>query len=120
MKSYAQIDYGKDYITISFDVSDEAIMAIGSRMNEICEEAYMNGYNWEAFLNRYLEENAPDILDMIETDSEAEMYNVYIDDVTDEGKEMASRFGRIIDELFNDEEAIISFLEENSDTIEWD
>ena len=41
-------------------------MAIGERMNEICDQAYMNGYNWEAFLNSYLEENAPEIADAIE------------------------------------------------------
>ena len=37
-------------------------------MNEINEEAYMNGYNWDAFFNYYLEENAPDILESLESD----------------------------------------------------
>lgn len=49
-------------------------MEIGKKMETINEQAYMNGYNWEAFLNCYPEIHQPELLDGIETDSEAGTY----------------------------------------------
>ena len=89
-------------------------MEIGSRMEEICEDAYMNGYNWEAFLNSYLEQNDPEIYDAIETDSEADMYCAYINDTSDEGKELAKQYVQILEDLFDDEEDIYDFLKHNA------
>ncbi|MBP1586476.1 MAG: hypothetical protein ILP17_12355, partial [Lachnospiraceae bacterium] len=57
MADYVNLNIGEDYISITFNVGNNRIMEIGSRMEEICEDAYMNGYNWEAFLNSYLEQN---------------------------------------------------------------
>ena len=109
-----------DCIAVSFDAGDEKIMAIGARMQEMCESAYMNGYNWEAFLNAYLEQNAPDILEELDSDPEAEMYSVYINDTGDTGKAAAEKFKKILDDLFNNENDIYSFLEQYGDEIEWD
>ena len=64
-------------------------------MNEINEEAYMNGYNWDAFFNYYLEENAPDILESMESDPEAGSYAAYFED-TAENEQKAKRFADII------------------------
>lgn len=109
-----------DCIAVSFDAGDEKIMAIGTKMQEMCEAAYMNGYNWEAFLNAYLEQNAPDILDELDSDPEAEMYNVYINDTGDKGKALAEKLKKILEELFDNEDEIYSFLEEYADEMEWD
>ena len=92
MADYVNLNIGEDYISITFNVGNNRIMEIGSRMEEICEDAYMNGYNWEAFLNSYLEQNDPEIFDAIETDSEADMYCAYINDTSDEGKELEKQY----------------------------
>lgn len=59
---YVQI-YTNGYgnIVLLFEDEKEKPLAVGQKMYEINREAYMNGYNWDAFLNYYLAENAPDI-----------------------------------------------------------
>ena len=53
---YIQIyTIGIGNIVLLFQNEVEKILAIGEQMNEINEEAYMNGYNWDAFFNYYLE-----------------------------------------------------------------
>ncbi|MBO4579109.1 MAG: hypothetical protein J5715_03030 [Clostridiales bacterium] len=120
MSDLVNVIISDEYLSVSFDVAQPKIMAIGEKMNELCEEAYMNGYNWEAFLNCYLDENAPEILDVIESDPEAEMYSVFIEEVNDETRALAEKFGEILDDLFNNEDKIYSFLKDNAENIEWD
>ncbi len=107
-------------IVVSFDAGDEKIMAIGAKMQEMCEAAYMNGYNWEAFLNAYLEQNSPEVLEALDSDPEAEMYSVYINDTGDEGKALAEKLKKILEDLFDNEDEIYGFLKEYADDIEWD
>ncbi len=45
MTEYTKLIISEDYISISFDAGNEDIQIIGSKMNEICDTAYMNGYN---------------------------------------------------------------------------
>lgn len=53
---YVQIyTNGSGNIVLLFQNEVEKTLAIGEQMNEINEEAYMNGYNWDAFFNYYLE-----------------------------------------------------------------
>ncbi len=120
MTEYTKLIISEDYISISFDAGNEDIQIIGSKMNEICDAAYMNGYNWDAFFNCYLGQNAPEILDVIESDPEADMYSVYIEEVSDETKALAEQLAETIDDLLNDEEKILSFVKANADDIEWD
>ncbi len=119
MSKIANVVTGENYISVNFDVEDK-VLEIGEHMNELCDEAYMNGYNWEAFLNHYLEINAPEILSAIDTDSEAGMYSAYFNDVTEENKALAERYAEIINGLFENEDEIYSFLEDNAGDIEWD
>ena len=49
MTEYAKLIIGEDYISVSFDAGNEDIQALGSKMNEICDEAYMNGYRRNAY-----------------------------------------------------------------------
>lgn len=117
MKNFAtKHDHG-DSISVYFNIEDDAVMEIGQKMETINEEAYMNGYNWEAFLNYYLEINAPDLLDGLDTDSEAGTY-VAVYDKAD--SEKADQLINVINELVNTPDTIYSFLEENGDEIEWD
>ena len=120
MATFVDLHIREDSISVSFDVGTPVIMSLGERMNEICPEAYMNGYNWEAFLNAYLEENKPEILEEIESDPEAEMYCVYFNEVNDDTKAMAEELAATIEDLLSDEDAVMSFLKDNEGSIEWD
>lgn len=119
MNDYVKILETEDSIDVTFYIESEKVLAIGNKMNEIQDEAYMNGYNWEAFLNYYLEKNAPDILEEMDTDPEAGMYAAYFE-ATPENKQRAEKFGRIIEHLIEQEEEIYAFLREHGEDIEWD
>lgn len=108
-----------DSISITFNIEDEKVMAIGDKMNEINDEAYMNGYNWEAFFNYYLENNAPELLDGMDTDPEAGMYCAYYD-LTPENENKAQKFAEIITSLIENEQELYRIVREDGDSIEWD
>lgn len=48
--------------------------ALRDERKEEKDEAYMNGYNWEAFLNFYLEKYFPEVMTGMSSDPEAGMY----------------------------------------------
>lgn len=89
-------------------------------MQELVEDAYMNGYNWDAFLNVYLKYNAPEILDVFESDPEAGMYSSYTEEVTEDNKALAQKLADIIEHLIENEQEIYDFLEQYGEEIEWD
>ena len=106
-------------VALCFNIEDAYILALGDEMNEVREEAYMNGYNWEVFLNYYLTVNAPEILEDMETDSEAGGYVAYYEDGTaNEGK--VKRLADIIVSLVENKEEIFKILREKGNEIEWD
>ena len=45
---------GQGNIVLYFENENEKPLAVGRKMNEIDEEAYMNGYNWDVFFDYYL------------------------------------------------------------------
>ena len=113
--AFVSVNVEEDFISVSFDAGEEALMELGSKMNDVCESAYMNGYNWDAFINAYLSENEPGLLECIESDPEAEMYCVYVED-----EETAEALASVIEELLADESSVLSFLASNASSIEWD
>lgn len=119
MDSYVKAFETDDSFDVCFYIDEKKIMEIGEKMNEIDEYAYMNGYNWEAFLNCYLEVNAPDLLEGMKTDPEAGMYVAYYD-LTPENEKKAKEFAEIITSLVENEEELYQFLRDNGDKIEWD
>ena len=106
-----------DQISVYLNIEEDVIMAIGQKMEEINEEAYMNGYNWEAFLNKYLQTNHPELLEGIDTDSEAGTY-VALFEKSNSNK--ADKLVGVINELVKNPEEIYSFLKANGEDIEWD
>ena len=108
--------FNNEYVQIYTNGSGNIVLLF---QNEINEEAYMNGYNWDAFFNYYLEENAPDILESMESDPEAGSYAAYFED-TAENEQKAKRFADIIISLIENEEEIYKILREKGDEIEWD
>lgn len=119
MEEYVIVTKEEDYISICFYIEQQKPFTIGEKMNEINEEAYMNGYNWEAFFNYYLEKNEPELLDGLDTDPEAGMYAAYYD-VTPENEVKAEKFGKIICALIENEEELYRIVREEGDAIEWD
>ncbi len=70
---YVKVFSSDDYAEACLYVSNQKVLGIGDKMNEIDEYAYMNGYNWEAFLNCYFAKKEPALLEGMKTDPEAEM-----------------------------------------------
>lgn len=109
----------KDSISLCVYIEGDIPMQIGEKMNEIHEEAYMNGYNWEAFFNFYLSKHAPDIMVGMDTDSEAGTY-VACYDLSDENEKRAEKFLALIKSLMEDEKELYRIIKEDGDKIEWD
>ncbi len=119
MSDFISVTYGEEYISLNFFIENKKIMNIGARMEKINPEAYMNGYNWEAFLNYYLEKNVPEILEGMDSDPESAMYAVYYDN-TAENSEKTAKLAEIIEYLIENPNDIYEILLEHGDEIEWE
>lgn len=119
MADYVILDKSDDSINVWFYNENDKPFAIGEKMYEINEEAYMNGYNWDALFNYYLAKHAPDVLNGMESDPEAGSYAAYYD-LTPENEKRAEKFVDIIISLIENEEELYRIVREESDEIEWD
>lgn len=119
MDDYVKVFVNEDVIDVAFYIESSKVLAIGVKMNEVNEEAYMNGYNWEAFLNYYLEQNAPELLEDLDCDPEAGMYAAYYP-LSAENEKKGQKFGELIAHLIENEEELLQIVREHGDEIEWD
>lgn len=119
MSDYAQIMNFEKYTEVCFYIENPKVMAVAEKMEELCEEAYMNGYNWEAFFNCYLAINAPELLEGMKTDPEAGMYVVYYD-LTPENEAKVAQFNELIHKLVEEPELLCDFMREHAWDIDWD
>ena len=119
MADFVRLTESDDCISVTFDIEDEQVMALGERLAEICEDAYMNGYNWDALLNCYLQKNMRGLLSGMETDPEAGMYAAYYG-TDDESRARAQALAELIEELVTEENELCGFVEQYADEIEWD
>lgn len=119
MSGYVKVFNTDSSVDICLYNENKKVYEIGEKMNEIDEWAYMNGYNWEAFLNCYLAKKEPGLLEGLKTDPEAGMYVAYYD-LSPENEQKAKRFAEIITSLIENEENLYQFLRDNGDEIEWD
>ena len=119
MADYVKINKTDDRIDLWFLNENDEPFAVGEKLYAINENAYMNGYNWEALFRYYLEQNDPDILTDMKTDPEAGMYVAYWP-LTEENEARAKRFEDIIRALAEDEEALCRMVREHGGEIEWD
>ncbi len=117
MNNFATLQEHDDQASVYFNIEADEVMAIGDQMAAINEQAYMNGYNWEAFLNRYLQVNHPELLEGLDTDPEAGTYVALYDNAD---RDKASRLAGVINGLIHSPDAIYRFLKENGGEIEWD
>ncbi|MFV0517553.1 MAG: Imm51 family immunity protein [Aminipila sp.] len=106
-------------VSVYFDVGSDVPFSIGEKMQDICDNAYMNGYNWEAFFDYYLSQYEPDILVGMDSDPEAGSYIAYYT-LTAENEKRAEKFVNLIKHLLENEEKIYDELRLNKDKINWD
>ena len=109
MADYVKINKTDDRIDLWFLNENDEPFAVGEKLYAINENAYMNGYNWDALFQYYLAKNDP----------EAGSYVAYYD-MTDENEEKAERFAEIIVSLIKNEEELCRLVREEGDEIEWD
>lgn len=119
MEDFVKVFTTEDWIHVAFYVDHEKVLVIGEKMNEINEEAYMNGYNWEAFFNYYLQKHAPELLEGMDSDPEAGMYAAYYE-VNPENEEKAKKFGQLIVHFIENEDELYQIVRQHGDEIEWD
>ena len=119
MSDYAVKMNLEKYTEVCFYIENPKVMAVAEKMEELCQDAYMNGYNWEAFLSHYLKKNAPDLLEGMEPDPEAGMYAAYYS-LTPENEQKAERFAELIISLIENEEELYRIVQEEGEEIEWD
>lgn len=119
MTDYVKVSKSENWIGVWFYNENAKPFSIGEKMNEINEDAYMNGYNWDAFFNYYLTRHAPDLLEGLDSDPEAGSYAAYYPP-TEENEQKAERFAQIIVSLIENEEELYRIVRENGDEIEWD
>mgnify|MGYP002516605384 CR=1 FL=1 len=119
MRDYIGIIKETDYVSLAFYVDYENIIQLGKKLEAINENAYMNGYNWEALLNCYIEHNCSELSDSFELDSEAGMYSAIFEG-SPKGAELADKLAEIIEDLVENEEKLFDFVREYGDEIEWD
>lgn len=119
MPDYVKVNKSADRIDIWFYNENDKPFSIGEKMCEINENAYMNGYNWDAFFNYYLAENAPDILEGLESNPEAGSYTAFCEP-GGENEKKAERFAQIIISLIEHEDELYQIVREKGDEVEWD
>ena len=105
MEDYVSTAKYGDNVSVYFDVGAEKPFALGERLNAVCEMAYMNGYNWEALLNWYLGQTAPELLEGLESDPEAGSY-VALYPLSPENEAKAEKLAGLIRSLVEGEEEL--------------
>ncbi|MBN2771350.1 MAG: hypothetical protein JXR90_11700 [Spirochaetes bacterium] len=119
MKEYVNIIKYEKSLIVSFNIEEDKVLKIGEKMNELNDEAYMNGYNWEAFLDYYLNKNYPDVIRNMDTDSEAGMYTALYE-LNPDNEIKAKHLAGIIEDLIENEEKLYKIINEEGESIDWD
>lgn len=119
MSDFLDITSDEESISLVFYIENENIMEIGRNIEKINPDAYMNGYNWEAFFNYYLERQSPDVLEDMDSDPEAGTYVAYYEN-TPENSVKVNKFAEIVKYLIENPDDIYEIVREHGDEIEWD
>jgi hypothetical protein len=119
MNDYVSVVKTQDSLSVCLYIEHDKLLSIGERMNELNENAYMNGYNWEAFFNYYLPEYHPEICIDMQTDPEAGMYVAWYE-LNTENEKKAEKFVEIIKNLIENEDKLYEIIQNKGDAIEWD
>ena len=118
-------------ISVCFFIEQNIIIEMGKKIKKTVSNnlgkfiirlfpnvALMNGYDWEGFLNYYLQKNYPEILLNMETDPEAGMYVAYYT-FSDENEEKANKLIKIVTEIIENESKFLNAIKEDGKLIKW-
>lgn len=119
MSDYLSVYSDNENISLAFYIDNENILKISAEIEKINPDAYMNGYNWEAFLNYYLEKQSPDVLDNMDSDPEADMYTAYYEN-TEKNSRKVKKLAEIIEYLIENPDDIYEIVREHGEEIEWE
>ena len=108
-----------DSISVCVYNENEGLFEFGERINTRFEQAYMNGYNWDALIRYYVSAIDPDLMDEVGSDPEAGMYSAYMSFSPDNLRKMKV-FELHVRTMLADETKLMAFIEEHYDDIEWD
>ena len=119
MQDHVKMNVTDERIYVMFNNEDDKPFAVGEKMYAANEDAYMNGYNWDALFHYYLAKHAPELLEGLESDPEAGSYAAYYDP-SPENEAKARKFVEIIAALVENEAELCRIVQEEGDEIEWD
>ena len=119
MADYVTVFQYENKVGLILQAAAGPVFSLGQKLEAVCPEAYMNGYNWDALFRYYLEKNNPDILIGMDTDPEADMYEAHWS-LSPESEARAKRFEAIIRSLVEQEEELCRIVREEGSAIEWD
>lgn len=121
MEEYVELYKSEEYnsITVRFYNEKEKPLKIGKKMYALNEDAYMNGYNWDALLNHYLSKLHPEILEGLDPDPEGGSYFGHYE-LSPENEIKARKFVEIIQHLIENEEKLYEIVTNEGDEINWD
>ena len=108
-----------DSISLCVFIENEDLLQLGDRINAKYEQAYMNGYNWDALITHYVKKRNPDLANLVTSDPEAGMYSAFMA-FSDDNLAKMKMFESYVRELLSDEQKLMEFISENESEIEWD
>lgn len=108
-----------DSISVCVYNEHEDLFALGERINEKHEQAYMNGYNWDALIRFYVGQKDPNLMAEVGTDPEAGMFSAYMS-YSPENLEKMKRFEALVREMVSSDDELIAFVDAHVEEIEWD
>jgi hypothetical protein len=94
---------------------NEGQFELGERINARFEEAYMNGYNWDALIRFYVANIDPALMAEIESDPEAGMCSAYMS-FSPENLAKMKRFESHVRGMVANEAALMKFIEDHWQT----
>jgi hypothetical protein len=118
-------------ISICFFIEQKIVMEMGKKIKKTISNtigkfiiklfpnvALMNGYDWEGFINYYLQKNYPEVLLNMETDPEAGMYVAFYSFST-ENENKADKLVEILTDLMENETKFLKGIEKDGKIIKW-
>lgn len=109
----------QDSIAVCVYCEQDGLLSLGERIYERFDQAYMNGYNWDALIRFYVQQTDPDLAQEVEADPEAGMFAAYMSHSPENLVKM-QRYESLIRKLVQDEATLMAFIEDHYEEIEWD
>ena len=100
-------------ISVCVYIEQDGIFELGERINARFEEAYMNGYNWDALITFYVNSVDSELMKVVGTDPEAGMFAAYMSEHNSKNVQLMKKFEQHVRDLLADEVVLMQFIEDN-------